>query len=204
VKVSCGTVRALLASCANRAGVVIASSAGRTGCGAGTGLAASAGIGTGAAVRATGTGREVTNIRTKVSQTPVLPPYLFSHFQLIRVSKKTILYRVERRRARWFDLQLPVSITRNGTEPIKQSGLTKQISSCGVLFTAEREADIGASIEYVITLGVPLEQSISLSCIGKVLRANRSDGAQTYDIAATLERYEFIREYLPRARYTSA
>jgi hypothetical protein len=32
-----------------------------------------------------------------------------------------------------------------------------------------------------------------LRCIGKVLRANRSDaGESAYDIAATLERYEFL------------
>jgi hypothetical protein len=33
-----------------------------------------------------------------------------------------------------------------------------------------------------------------LRCIGKVLRSSRSDSGETaYDIAATLERYEFIR-----------
>jgi hypothetical protein len=101
---------------------------------------------------------------------------------------------VEQRRTRRFSLQLPVSITRNGAERITQSGLTKNISSGGVLFTAENEPDIGASIEYVIALGGPSDQRISLRCIGKVLRANRSDsGESAYDIAATLERYEFMR-----------
>jgi hypothetical protein len=100
---------------------------------------------------------------------------------------------VEQRRTRRFTLQLPVAITRNGTERIMQSGLTKNISSGGVLFIAEKEPDVGVSIEYVITLGGP-EQSVSLRCIGKVLRAMRSDaGDSAYDIAATLERYEFIR-----------
>ena len=75
-----------------------------------------------------------------------------------------------------------------------QSGLTKNISSGGVLFTAGREPDIGASIEYVIALGGPSDQRVSLRCIGKALRANRSDASESaYDIAATLERYEFVR-----------
>jgi len=75
-----------------------------------------------------------------------------------------------------------------------QFGLTKNISSGGVLFTTEKGPDIGASIEYVIALGGPSEQRVSLRCIGKVLRANRSDsGESAYDIAATLERYEFVR-----------
>jgi hypothetical protein len=89
---------------------------------------------------------------------------------------------------------LPVSITRNGTERIHQPGLTKNISSGGVLFTAGKEPEIGGSIEYVICLGGPSEQSVSLRCIGKVLRANRSESPEpAFDIAATLERYEFLR-----------
>ena len=75
-----------------------------------------------------------------------------------------------------------------------RSGLTKNISSGGVLFTAEKESDIGLSIEYVIALDARSDQSVSLRCIGKVLRANRSDsGEPAYEIAATLERHEFLR-----------
>ena len=58
----------------------------------------------------------------------------------------------------------------------------------------EKESDTGVSIEYVITLGGPLEHSVSLRCVGKVLRANPADsGENAFDIAATLERYEFVR-----------
>ena len=101
---------------------------------------------------------------------------------------------MEQRRTRRFILQLPVSITRNGTERIVQFGLTRNISSGGVLFTVEKEPEIGASIEYLISLGGPPDQQkIALRCIGKVLRANHTDVDSTYDIAATLERYEFVR-----------
>ena len=101
---------------------------------------------------------------------------------------------MEQRRSRRFTLQLPVSVTRNGTERIMQPGLTKNISSGGVLFTAEKGPDIGASIEYVISLGGASDQRISLRCIGKVLRTNPSaSGESAYEIAATLERYEFVR-----------
>jgi hypothetical protein len=101
---------------------------------------------------------------------------------------------VEQRRSRRFALQLPVSITRNGTERIQQIGLTKNISSGGVLFTASRGPDIGVSIEYIISLSGSSDQKVNLRCIGKVLRSNRSNGTDdSYDIAATLERYEFMR-----------
>jgi hypothetical protein len=101
---------------------------------------------------------------------------------------------VEQRRTRRFALQLPVAVTRNGSERMPQTGLTKNISSGGILFTAENEPDVGGSIEYIVTLGAPSEQNISLRCIGKVLRAHRLDSDNAaYEIAATLERYEFLR-----------
>src|SRR5579863_8293102 len=100
---------------------------------------------------------------------------------------------VEQRRTRRFSMQLPLSITRSGAERVAQSGLTKNISSGGVLFTADQQPEVGVSIEYVINLG-QADPPVSLRCIGKVVRSNRTDGRQAaYDIAATLERYEFIR-----------
>jgi hypothetical protein len=79
------------------------------------------------------------------------------------------------------------------------AGLTKNISSSGVLFTTEREPDLGGPIEYIITLNRDGSQAVTLRCIGKVLRADRissETGPQSlaFQIAATLERYEFIRE----------
>ena len=76
-----------------------------------------------------------------------------------------------------------------------QPGLTKNISSGGVLFTLEKEPELGGSIEYVITLGGPSEQIVNLRCIGKVVRCKRSaDSSEAaFDVAATLERYEFVR-----------
>ena len=101
---------------------------------------------------------------------------------------------MEQRRSRRFTLQLPVWLTRNGTERMMHSGITKNISSGGVLFTIDKGPDIGASIEYVISLNGSSDQSVGLRCIGKVLRANpSSSGESVYDVAATLERYEFVR-----------
>jgi hypothetical protein len=34
---------------------------------------------------------------------------------------------------------------------------------------------------------------VSLRCVGKVLRTSRESSGSGYDIAATLERYEFVR-----------
>ena len=104
---------------------------------------------------------------------------------------------MEQRRTRRFKLQLALSITRTGSDRVTFSGHTKNISSSGVLFTAEREPELGGAIEYVITLNHEGSQSVNLRCMGKVLRSDRlqtaDDEGWAFQIAATLERYEFVR-----------
>jgi hypothetical protein len=104
---------------------------------------------------------------------------------------------VEQRRAPRFQLQLPLSITRLG-ESARLDGFTRNISSSGVLFTTVRELDVGGPIVYVIFLNHEGTQSASLRCIGRVLRADlvgtgQDQDCPNYQIAATLERYEFTR-----------
>jgi hypothetical protein len=103
---------------------------------------------------------------------------------------------MEQRRNRRFTLQLPMSITRSGAQRVTVAARTQNISSAGVLFTAESEPDLGGPIEYVITLNHEGMQPVTLRCIGKVLRAERMpNGTESaaYRVAATLERYEFVR-----------
>ena len=106
---------------------------------------------------------------------------------------------MEQRRTRRFKLQLPLAITRTGAERVALAGYTHNISSSGVLFTAEKEPDIGGPIEYVITLNKEGSQSVNLRCMGKVVRSDRveetdGDPRSAFQVAATLERYEFVRE----------
>src|SRR5215467_10539002 len=105
---------------------------------------------------------------------------------------------MEQRRTRRFQLELPLSITRSGAERVTFAGFTKNISSTGVLFTADKEPDLGGPIEYVIVLTPDGPHSVSLRCMGKVLRADRVHASAdeihaNFRIAATLERYEFVR-----------
>jgi len=98
---------------------------------------------------------------------------------------------VEQRKTRRFKLQLPLAVTRAGSERLSESGFTRDISSGGVLFTAERELDVGGPIEYVITLSVEPPEPVNLRCVGTVLRHEKVNSAFT--VAATMERYEFVR-----------
>jgi len=106
---------------------------------------------------------------------------------------------MEQRKTQRFKLQLPLSITRNGAERVAFSGQTRNISSSGVLFTTAAEPNLSAgSIEYVITLN-HAPQPVNLRCVGKVVRYERdqsiAESPLAFQVAATLERYEFVREH---------
>ena len=103
---------------------------------------------------------------------------------------------MEQRRTRRFQLELPLSITRSGAARVTLAGRTKNISSAGVLFTSGNPPDLGASIEYIITLIHEPVRPVMLRCVGKVVRMSRANTGEdrNVEIAATLERYEFMRE----------
>jgi hypothetical protein len=111
---------------------------------------------------------------------------------------------MEQRRTRRFQLELPLSITRSGSARVTLSGLTRNISSSGVLFTARGGTDLGVPIEYIIVLHREGSQPVRLRCMGKVLRAEQTAAGpngpeDSFRIAATLERWEFVRDRLPEA-----
>ena len=97
---------------------------------------------------------------------------------------------MEQRKARRFDLKLPFELIRSGTALLSEHGETKNLSSAGVLFQSQADLHVGEPVEYVITLPTsPGEgEKVRLHCIGKVVRF-----AKKAEIAATLERYEFVR-----------
>jgi hypothetical protein len=103
---------------------------------------------------------------------------------------------VEQRRSRRFDVKLPVKLVRNGLRPITGAGQTMNLSSGGVLFASDTKVGIGEPIEYVISLTPSGE--VGLHCLGKVMRLdsamrNGSEPERPFEVAATVERYEFIR-----------
>jgi len=95
-------------------------------------------------------------------------------------------------------MELPLSITRAGAKHVALPGFTKNISSSGVLFTSGAMPDLGGSIEYIITLNLQGPQRVNLRCMGKVLRAEdlhrNGEEQRSFAVAATLERYEFVRD----------
>jgi hypothetical protein len=97
---------------------------------------------------------------------------------------------IEQRKNQRFELRLPFEILGSGAKG-KVTGETKNVSSSGVLFTAAMGVPIGEPIEYLITFpkASSARSEVRLRCIGKVVR---EDATSAY--AASLERYEFVRE----------
>ena len=106
----------------------------------------------------------------------------------------------EQRKNKRFDLKLPFELTRKGSQTTSKTGETKNMSSGGVLFTTDVTVDVGDAIEYMITLPTSSNSGglVRLKCVGKVTRFH-SEGMESpvrpsHAVAATLERYEFVRK----------
>jgi len=100
----------------------------------------------------------------------------------------------DKRRAERFPMELPVALKTASTE--EASVKTRDISSSGVYLTLSNPIEVGSSLEFVLTLPAEITkgQSVQVKCRGKIVRIDvgRSDG--TLGAAATIERYEFVRE----------
>jgi len=105
---------------------------------------------------------------------------------------------IEQRKTKRFDLKLPLTVIRKSFQPVSSTGETKNVSAGGVLFYSDLEAEVGEPIEYIITFPTHSINggSVNLRCLGKVVRleTNGAEEGGRRLIAATLERYEFLRE----------
>jgi len=102
----------------------------------------------------------------------------------------------DQRRHQRFALRLPLELVRSGSQRFRKLGETRNLSSTGVLFTSDAPVQVGEPIEYLITLPSGEDGDVvRLRCLGKVVRFERraleSEAAPA--VAATLERFEFIR-----------
>jgi hypothetical protein len=99
----------------------------------------------------------------------------------------------DQRKAKRFEMKLPLELHRAGSESLQEACETRNLSSGGVLFHTGLPIEVGDLIEYYITLppNSAAEEPVRLRCRGKVLRRERA-GDQAH-VAASLERYEFVR-----------
>jgi len=91
-------------------------------------------------------------------------------------------------------MELPVAVRTptDGEAAVK----TKDISSSGVYLSFTAPMDVGSSLEFVLTLPAEITkgQPVQVKCKGKVVRVDHpAEPGDMIGVAATIERYEFIR-----------
>ena len=92
-------------------------------------------------------------------------------------------------------MQLPLRIVQLGDQRVDREEKTRDISSGGVCFLSPSEVEVGGRIEYLITLSGS-NPPVRIRCLGKVLRSNHppvSNHDREFEVAVTMERYQFVR-----------
>ena len=76
---------------------------------------------------------------------------------------------------------------------------TRNVSSSGVYFEFASSLDVGTPLEFVLTLPEQITKgnAVRIRCMGKVVRVDPGKSEEgSLGIAATIERYEFLRACL--------
>ena len=111
--------------------------------------------------------------------------------------KETIaLAGTEQRRQRRYKLNLAVDVqTSPAASPVRT--YTSDISTQGIRFLGQKAVAVGSKVEWQVTLPPELCQGeeVHLHCQGRVVRVEPVAGGVT--IAATIERYKFVRRNAP-------
>ena len=104
----------------------------------------------------------------------------------------------DKRRAKRFPMRLPVAVKVDQQRPDKQVVETRDVSSSGVYFEFGDPLEVGAALEFLLTLPEPITKGspVRIRCIGKVVRVEKDHSGEKgrTGVAATIERYEFVRE----------
>jgi hypothetical protein len=102
---------------------------------------------------------------------------------------------LEQRRTQRYKLQLPLQIIQLGGQRVNRTEKTRDISSAGVCFLSPTSVEVGGRIEYLITLS-GANPPVRIRCLGKVLRSRQpvdATGGPQFEVAVTMERYQFVR-----------
>ena len=102
---------------------------------------------------------------------------------------------MEQRHTQRYQLQLPLQIVQLGGRRVNRTEKTRDISSGGVCFLTPTDVEVGGRIEYLITLSGS-NPPVRIRCLGKVLRSQQppaSSEAPQFEVAVTMERYQFVR-----------
>jgi hypothetical protein len=99
----------------------------------------------------------------------------------------------DRREARRFAMSLPMRILPREANAHELKAHTRDVSYRGLYFLAETQFEVGAEIEFVLTLPqrVSVDGEVDIRCRGQVVRVESTSNG-SLGIAAKIDRYEFM------------
>src|ERR1700751_2450372 len=104
----------------------------------------------------------------------------------------------EKRRAKRFPMRLPVAVKLDPAKNNKQVVETRDVSSSGVYFEFGGPLEVGTALEFLLPLPEPITKSspVRIRGIGKIVRVEKAPPVPSghVGVAATIERYEFVRD----------
>ncbi len=110
----------------------------------------------------------------------------------------------EARTGKRFPLRLPITI-RKSKSSRRHKGATSDVSAGGAYFSAAADFEIGATIEFAITLphqALGTRKDVELHCSGRVVRAEAAKTApkkrkkqqKWKGLACIIDQYRFVRK----------
>lgn len=105
----------------------------------------------------------------------------------------------ERRRTQRFHMALPLRIVRLSQRNVDLEGKTRDLSSHGAYFVTRASVEPGDPIEFFVTLPEehPMQmesgERVQLRCLGHVIRFDELGNNGRHGVAATIDRYQFVR-----------
>jgi hypothetical protein len=97
------------------------------------------------------------------------------------------------RTSRRFPVHLPLKVLGEHAIP---TGSTENISAAGVYLKMDGGLEIGAAVEFEITIPgetIGGSKDVALHCHGRVVRCDNSQEHGQTGVACVIERYEFLR-----------
>lgn len=110
----------------------------------------------------------------------------------------------EARTGKRFPLRLPITV-RKPKSTRKHRGATSDVSAGGAYFSADADFEVGANIEFAITLphqALGTRKDVELHCSGRVVRAEAEPAAPRKGkkkpgrkgLACIIDQYKFVRK----------
>lgn len=99
----------------------------------------------------------------------------------------------DRRVARRFSMSLPMRVLAPSAPEKALRASTRDVSYRGLFFLSENKFEVGAQIDFVLTLPQKLSSAgeVDIRCHGQVVRVETSSNGHV-GVAAKIERYEFL------------